>query len=394
MDNKKTMMGLSVSVFIMMLGVGTIMPLLPGKVLSLSGSEAAVAYIASAFALPYLLLQIPMGAWADRLGVKRFLIAGYVLCGLSGLIYRFADSAALVFIGRITQGAGEAPLWALAPALLSILYADSKGRAMGFYNATLHVGLTLGPLLGILLLRHGSGEINFIFFAVCCAVSAVCVAVFVEDIRSAGAQDVKFDFAEMKQVASNRAVLVVFFGIMLYGAGYGLFLTTLPAFMVRANGYSQTFVQFFFASYYLAVSLSQVVTGPLTDKYGTEKFMITGLFATAVLLALLPVLSSQAASLAAVLVASVGLGTFFLASMSFLNSTVSEKLKGTISGTYYLFWGIGFFTGPIIVGRAMSSFGDKIGLALFASVMLAECAALFLTLRRTGKTRLNPTGEN
>ena len=385
MGHKKTMFGLSVSVFVMMLGVGTIMPLLPGKVIAFGGSESAVAYIASAFALPYILLQVPMGAWSDRLGVKRFLIAGYLLCGASGLLYFFADSAPSIFIGRIVQGAGEAPLWALAPALLSILYADSKGRAMGVYNATLHVGLTLGPLLGIALLRYGLGGFNFLFFSACCAVSAALVALLVENRRSAGGQDVRFDLGAMKNIASDRAVFVAFFGIMLYGAGYGLFLTTLPAFLVRAKGYSQTFVQFFFACYYLAVSLSQIVSGPLTDRYGTEKFMVSGLAATAVLLALLPLFSSQAAALAVVLGASLGLGTFFLASMSFLNSSVPAQYKGTISGTYYLFWGIGFFTGPVVVGRAMAVFGDNAGLAVFAAAMLAESAALFCALRRRAR---------
>lgn len=381
MEHKKTMFGLTLSVFVMMLGVGTIMPLLPGKVIAFGGSESSVAYIASAFALPYILLQVPMGAWADRLGIKRFLIAGYVLCGASGLAYFFADSAPAILLGRVIQGAGEAPLWALAPALLSILYANSKGRAMGIYNATLHVGLTLGPLLGIVLLRLGLGEFNFLFFSACCAVSAVLVALFVEP-RKAAAQNVRFDLGAMKEIASNRAVLVAFLGIMLYGAGYGLFLTTLPAFMVRAKGYSQTFVQVFFACYYLAVSLSQIVSGPLTDRYGTGKFMVAGLSVTALLLALLPLLSSQAATLVAVLGASLGLGTFFLASMSFLNGAVHEGLKGTISGTYYLFWGIGFFTGPIAVGRAMSALGDNMGLTLFAVLMLIESGALMWVLRR------------
>ncbi|MDL2264487.1 MFS transporter [Synergistaceae bacterium OttesenSCG-928-I11] len=381
-EHKRTMFGLSLSVFVMMLGVGTIMPLLPGKVIAFGGSESAVAYIASAFALPYILLQVPMGAWSDRLGVKRFLIAGYLLCGASGLIYYFADSAPSVLLGRVVQGAGEAPLWALAPALLSILYAGSKGRAMGVYNATLHVGLTLGPLLGIVLLRVGWGAFNFLFFSACCAVSAVVVALLVENRRSAGAQDVRFDLGGMKKIASDRAILVAFLGIMLYGAGYGLFLTTLPAYMVRARGYSQTFVQFFFASYYLAVSLSQIVSGPLTDRYGPEKFMVAGLGATAVLLALLPLLISQAAALTAVLGASLGLGTFFLSSMSFLNAAVPAQLKGTISGTYYLFWGIGFFTGPIVVSRVMAAYGDNVGLTGFAALMFAESVALFCILRR------------
>lgn len=58
------------------------------------------------------------------------------------------------------------PIWALAPALLSIKFPDSKGKAMGIYNATLHIGLTMGPILGIILLKFWSSDLAFLFYAV------------------------------------------------------------------------------------------------------------------------------------------------------------------------------------------------------------------------------------
>ena len=48
--------------------------------------------------------------------------------------------------------------------------------------------------------------------------------------------------------------------------------------------------------------------------------------------------------------ASFGLGTFYLASMAFLNENVAAVFRGAISGAYYLFWGIGMFAGPLILG--------------------------------------------
>jgi hypothetical protein len=42
-------------------------------------------------------------------------------------------------MGRFLQGIGEMPIWALAPAMLSLQYADTKGKVIGLYNVSLHL---------------------------------------------------------------------------------------------------------------------------------------------------------------------------------------------------------------------------------------------------------------
>jgi MFS family permease len=143
------MIALNLAVFLLMLGIGMVMALLPQRIIDLSGSASKVGCLASAFAVSYLFLQLPMGRLADRYGFKLFLALGYLLCALTGLLYIAAESPEVIFLGRLLQGAGEAPVWALAPALLSVLYPTAKGRTIGVYNASLHLGLTAGPLLGI-----------------------------------------------------------------------------------------------------------------------------------------------------------------------------------------------------------------------------------------------------
>ncbi len=124
-----------------MVGVGLIVALLPSRVIELSGSMANVGLIASAFAVPFVLLQLPVGNLGDRFGHKRFLVAGYVIAGLTGFLYFKAGSVNGLLLGRVLQGFAEIPVWALAPALLSILFAESKGEAIGRYNASIHLDL-------------------------------------------------------------------------------------------------------------------------------------------------------------------------------------------------------------------------------------------------------------
>lgn len=133
MFRDKSLVGLNAAVFLMMMGVGMIVALLPQRVMDLSGSDELVGFLASGFALSYIILQIPVGRISDKIGFKYLIIAGYLLCCLTGLLFYIASNANLIFLGRLIQGAGEAPVWALAPALLSIRYSVSKGRVMGFF---------------------------------------------------------------------------------------------------------------------------------------------------------------------------------------------------------------------------------------------------------------------
>ncbi|MFA7645306.1 MAG: MFS transporter, partial [Thermovirgaceae bacterium] len=176
MKENRSSMALYAAAFIQMVGVGLIVALLPSKVIALSGTMANVGLIASAFAVPFVLLQLPVGNLGDRFGHKRFLVAGYVIAGLTGFLYFKAGSVNTILLGRILQGFAEIPVWALAPALLSILFAESKGEAIGRYNASIHLGLTAGSLLSVCVHSVWSGNEAFLLYAVSGLTGALIVA--------------------------------------------------------------------------------------------------------------------------------------------------------------------------------------------------------------------------
>ena len=89
--------------------------------------------------------------------------------------------------------------------------------------------------------------------------------------------------------------------------------------------------------------------------------------------------------LAALTLASAGLGVFYLASMIFLNETVDERLKGTISGAYYLFFGVGLCFGPPLFSLVMGMVGCANSLICLAALFAAFSAIMAAGLRRFGR---------
>jgi MFS family permease len=399
MRRYQTLIALNVSVFLLMIGGGMGVALLPQKIITLSGSVTLVGYLAAAFAVAYVLAQVPLGNLADRMGFRLLLTAGYLLSGVTALLYYWAGTPTLIFWGRALQGIAEVPIWALAPALLSLHYAPLKGRAMGLYNATFHLGLSAGPLLGMVLPASiGQGDSTFLVFAGTSFAGALILALFVENPQSRAVDKVEsFDLKQILQVVSQRLTLVVLLGITLYGAGYGLAVTIIPAFLITAKGFQQGEINLTLSLIYIAVSLAQLVAGPLSDKAGRQGFMIGGLGLAALGLASFSSLP-QPWLHGALALTGLGLGVFCVASLAYLNECVSDGLKGTISGAHYLFWGVGYFCGPLAVGALGRGIELTGGFYLLALLLGLE--ALLLTIisasrsvaRSAGWPEQRPTG--
>lgn len=380
MFKDKTLLGLLLAVALMMVGVGMIVALLPQRVVDLDGNGRSVGYIASAFAFSYLLFQIPIGRLSDKVGFRPLLIVGYLLCFFTGLVFYFATSSNMIFFARFLQGAGEAPVWALAPALLSLKYPLAKGKVMGIYNAVVHFGLTIGPFLGVVLAKALNSKEIFLVYSFTCLAGAIVIYLMVENSTNKEEQTRGlFDYQNIWELVKQPQTLICFMGITLYGTGYGIFLTTIPAFLLQEKAFSAVDISVFFSLFYVAISLSQVITGPLSDRFGRSSFMIVGLLLAAVGIIVTPASSSSSIFLV-LTIASLGVGIFHLASMAFLNESVPDSLKGTISGTYYLFWGIGMLFGPPIMTWIATSLNFQVSMAGYSLLILLVAVGMMKIL--------------
>ena len=377
MEKRTSSVALCVAVFFQMVGVGLIVALLPSRVIALSHSMNYVGFLASAFAVPFVLFQLPVGQLGDRFGHRRFIVAGYVISCLTGLLYFKAGSVWGILAGRILQGIGEIPVWALAPAMLSLLFARSKGEAIGKYNASMHLGLTAGSLMSVFVYTVWRGNEAFLLYAASGLIGALIVFFFVEDPVgiNAGTAQGTAGYGDVFRALKKIRRPAIHTGIALYGAAYGVFLTVIPGLLLGEKGFGQSQVGLFFALFYIAISISQVVAGRITDRRGPNFTMYCGLLMVAAGVA--PFMWFTGWLVFALLfLASFGLGMFCVSAMVMLNESVPVSLKGSISGVFYVLWGIGFFLVPPLLTRLGGAFGYQAVFLASAAIVLVELAAL------------------
>lgn len=112
-------------------------------------SLTAIGIMASSYMVTQMLLQLPMGAFSDRVGRAIPIALGLTIeaVGVAGFV--IADSAWAFILLRVIQGAGVAILYPAMRALIAdITPADRRGQAYAGFGAAFSSGLLFGPLIG------------------------------------------------------------------------------------------------------------------------------------------------------------------------------------------------------------------------------------------------------
>ena len=120
-------------------------------------------YIASKIALALLaftaaetLLKYPMGSLADRYGPRRFVIFALSVCSVTPIlmtVFGYITKSYWPLIPlRAIDGLAAAALWPAMSALMSrAVPREAKATAMSVFNAAYVLGLSIGPVAGLLL---------------------------------------------------------------------------------------------------------------------------------------------------------------------------------------------------------------------------------------------------
>lgn len=129
-----------------------IVPVLP----LLAEGATVQGAIYSAYFLGALLLVLPAGFLADRIGERPLIRAGLLLTLGSGLALCFADSPVLILSARLVEGFAAG---LFVPASLALLNSrPDHDRMSGYFMALLNLGLVSGLVAAGFLVRMSGNE--------------------------------------------------------------------------------------------------------------------------------------------------------------------------------------------------------------------------------------------
>jgi EmrB/QacA subfamily drug resistance transporter len=164
-ENRKwwTLAAVAFGLFMIMLDNTIVNVALPAIEKDLHMTISNLEWVVTAYALTFAALLITGGKLGDYYGRRRMFVVGLVIFTGSSLACGLAPNPGFLIGMRAVQGAGSA---LMNPATLSIITATfeprERGRAIGIWAGVSAMALSIGPLLGGLIVDNLNW--NWIFF--------------------------------------------------------------------------------------------------------------------------------------------------------------------------------------------------------------------------------------
>jgi len=192
-SNRKNITLLALTLAVVMLGFGVVIPVFPFYIQSMDASGDELGLLIAISPLMQLICAPIWGNISDRIGRKPVLMAGILGYGLSMLFFGLATQLWMLYVIR---GLGAILSAATLPTTNAYVgdSTDERGRsgAMGVLGAATGLGMMLGPALGGWL-AAGSLATPFFITAAFCLLTLVLIAALLPESLPASARAIAAD---------------------------------------------------------------------------------------------------------------------------------------------------------------------------------------------------------
>jgi MFS family permease len=365
--------GLFAVTFCGLLAVGAVLPVLPRYVHGpLGAGDVAVGVVIGSYAISGLLLRPVAGRLADRRGRKPTVLLGGLLLCLSGLLYLPGLGLAGLVVARLVLGAGEGSVYTAGSAwIIDLAPPARRGRVLGLYGLAVWGALSVGPLLGEVLLQT-SGYTAVWIFAAAMPLLGALIASQVPDPFEPVAHAEPHPLIAPEAVRPGLAVALASIG---YAA-----VATFIVLHLEARGVGHGALVF--GAFAAMIVLTRLVAGDLPDRIGAARVAIGATLGEAV--GLLAIALSH--SLPVALVGGMIMGAAF----SLLNPSlmliavnrVSAGARGAAMGTFTAFFDAGVGIGAPLAGLAAALTDYEGAFILAAAIAVCSSLLILTTLHR------------
>jgi DHA1 family tetracycline resistance protein-like MFS transporter len=148
-----TLVFILITVFLDIVGLGIILPVLPGLILELTGesvTNAAVigGYLVFVYATMQFLFSPILGNLSDRWGRRPILLLSLVGLSLDYLIMAWAPTLVWLFVGRVLSGICGAAMGTATAYVADITPKEKRSQRFGLIGAAFGLGFIVGPVIG------------------------------------------------------------------------------------------------------------------------------------------------------------------------------------------------------------------------------------------------------
>lgn len=391
-----------ITALIDVMGIGLIIPVLPGLVKGLAHSEAAgaqyIGWLTAAYAIMQFIFSPILGSLSDRFGRRPVLLFSLLGMTLDYVLLYFAPNLWWLLVGRIVAGITGASYTVANAYIADVTPPEDRAKNFGLLGATWGVGFILGPALGGLLGDH-SLRTPFLAAAILTALNFMYGLFVLPESLPDSARGAKLDrrnlnpFTPLKALTEYPILRNLTLTFVLLGlAGQVIFSTWVLytegvlSWTPKQNGVALAFYGL------LTAGVQAGLIGWFIGRFGERRTIMTGLVASIGEFLVLSVARSSAMLYGSLIVGALG-GLANPAIQGLISRQVGETEQGRVQGAIASLNSLVGVVGPILA-TTVFAFGlshSAPGAAFLMGAILSVIGTLLIlqVLRQMPETGAN-----
>ncbi|WP_082692764.1 MFS transporter [Bacillus sp. FJAT-29814] len=381
MQAKSALPILFVVMFLVMIGFGIIIPVLPFYAEEMGASPTELGLLMAVYSLMQLIFAPMWGRLSDRIGRKPVMMIGITGLALSFFIQAISTQLWMLFAARIIGGILSSANMPTAMAYVAdITTEENRGKGMGIVGAAVGLGFVFGPAVGGIFSKN-SLSLPFYLAGISSLITLILVAILLKESKQG-----KGEVADERQSvwkAFTPDVSVLFFVQLFISLSLSGLEATFAYFAAERAGLGSTQLGYIFMIMGFAGAMVQGgLVGRWTKKYGESAVIQGGMIVSAIGFGLILLVNNF--TTAAIYLTIFGIGNGVIRpSVSSLLTKISTSGHGSSTGLLSSFDSLGRIIGPVLGGWL---FSITIGLPYISGVLLTVVAfVLFLGFRAKAK---------
>ena len=383
-----TLIFVALIVFIDMMGIGLIVPVLPGLLEDLTGmtpdqTAQIGGWLLFAYALMQFLFAPIIGGLSDRFGRRPVLLITLFILGIDYAIMAWAPNLFWLFVGRILSGIMGASWAAANSCIADVAEPRERGKYFGILGGAGAGGFVIGPALGGLL---GNVDIRLPFIAAALlAIAGALLGYFLLKETLPQERRRGFTMARANPLGTliqmaRLPIVLGFLGVIFFSQLAAQSHQSVWAYHTRlVFGWDELQVGLSVGLFGVLLVLVQgVMTGKVIARIGPKSTIIAAYlisFPANLLFAFAP---TGWVMIAGIVIGAVG-GMAFPAMQQLMSAQVSEDAQGELQGAIASTMSITAIIGPPVLTTTFRYFADDEGLFLpgapyLLAALCATCA--------------------
>ncbi|MCJ1656949.1 multidrug efflux MFS transporter NorA [Staphylococcus sp. NRL 16/872] len=381
---KKQLFTLYFNIFLIFVGIGLVIPVLPVylKDLGLKGSDLGV--LVAVFALSQMIISPFGGTLADKLGKKLIICIGLVLFAISEFLFAAGHHFSTLIISRVLGGFSAGMVMPGVTGMIAdISPAKDKAKNFGYMSAIINSGFILGPGIGGFLAEF-SHRMPFYFAGTLGILAFIMSLILIHNPRNES-NDTFHNFEPEVLTKINWKVFITPIILTLVLAfGLSAFETLFSLYTSEKANYSPVDISIAIVGGGIAGAVFQVFFFDKFMKYMTElTFIVWSLLYSAIVLGLLILSNNYWTIMIISFIVFIGFDLIRPALTNYY-SNIAGNRQGFAGGLNSTFTSMGNFIGPLAAGAL---FDINLEFPLYMSIIVMLLGILIIFIEKALQTK-------